>query len=229
MYARLVESSANTSDMVEYLYFKSSSDTNPATIRRVPVDNRDLLDYVENKVDTTVISKYDYDLDTLGRRTATIMTGTAFTGGSGEHHWDFGYNGRSELVGGNRRTGTDPGQGTDFSPNGVFDYTYDPIGNRTESNVGHASPAMSYTANNVNQYTATADPAESSAPFPLKRKSVMSPPLPDAETDSHAGCHDAETDSHAGLFVVPQGRDDNGPPFQRWEKGGLENIKDPVP
>ncbi|HSW45258.1 MAG TPA: hypothetical protein VLM89_06775, partial [Phycisphaerae bacterium] len=148
------------SELVEYARFKSSGDADLATIQRVPVGNRDLLDYVENKAGATTVSKYDYTLDTLGRRKAVVLEGTAF---SSNHHWDYGYNGRSELVGGNRRTGTDPGQGTDFSPNGVFDYTYDPIGNRTESNVDHASPAMSYTANNVNQYTATANPNESLA------------------------------------------------------------------
>ena len=41
---------------------------------------------------------------------------------------------------------------------GDFDYGYDPIGNRTESNVDGASPAMTYTTNAVNQYTATSDP-----------------------------------------------------------------------
>ena len=44
---------------------------------------------------------------------------------------------------------------------GDFDYVYDPIGNRTQSNVDGASPAMTYTTNAVNQYTATSDPAES--------------------------------------------------------------------
>lgn len=70
------------------------------------------------------------------------------------------YNTRSELTGGDRRVGTTLGSGTFMTP-GTYDYTYDPIGNRTNSNVDGASPDMTYTRNNVNQYTATADPSES--------------------------------------------------------------------
>jgi len=94
-------------------------------------------------------------------RPATSAACTAETldrNGSGDHHWDYGYNDRSELTGGNRRTGTDPGQGTNFSPNGDFDYLYDPIGNRSESNVDGASPAMTYTATSLTQYAPAATP-----------------------------------------------------------------------
>ncbi|NLE59960.1 MAG: hypothetical protein GX616_16530 [Planctomycetes bacterium] len=50
--------------------------------------------------------------------------------GSGDHHWDFGYNQRSELTGGERRTGSNPGQGTLLTSKGSFDYGHDLIGNR---------------------------------------------------------------------------------------------------
>ena len=116
--------------------------------------------YVENKAGATTLSKYEYALDTVGRRTSVLMTGEAFNDGTGNRHWEFLYNKRSELTNGDRRQGTTLGSGTFMTP-GDFDYAYDPIGNRTESNVDGASPAMSYTANNVNQYTATANPAKS--------------------------------------------------------------------
>ncbi len=122
-----------------------------------------MLDWVENRINgdpDTTVSKYDYALDTLGRRTAVIMTGSAFDD-YGNHHWDFVYNDRSELTDADRKTGTTVGSGTPFETKGVFDYLYDPIGNRTESNVDDADPAMTYTRNNVNQYTATSDPSES--------------------------------------------------------------------
>ena len=93
-----------------------------------------------------------------GQRMVWGQSAFSYYGGSGDHHWDFGYNGRSELTGGERRTGAVLGQGTLFAMKGDFDYGYDPIGNRTESNVDGASPAMTYTTNAVNQYTATFRP-----------------------------------------------------------------------
>lgn len=161
VYDRLTASSMNTADVVEYTRFRSSSDADLAIVHRAYEATRNMADYVENTVGTATVSKYDYTLDVLGRRTAVAMTGTAITLGSGEHHWDYGYNTRSELTGGNRRTGTTPDSGDDLSTKFDYDYAYDPIGNRTSSNVDNASPAMTYTSNDVNQYSATASPAES--------------------------------------------------------------------
>jgi len=84
--------------------------------------------------------------------------GSVFFGGSGDGHWDFRYNGRSELTGGMRKTGTSLGAGNLMDP-GDFDYIYDPIGNR-ESYRLDGGTATTYTTNNLNQYTATADPTE---------------------------------------------------------------------
>jgi RHS repeat-associated protein len=150
------------SDAVEYVRYKNSSNNDQITTHRAYESDRDLLDYVENinTPGSNTLSKYDYNLDTNGQRTAVLMTGEAFNDGTGNRHWDFVYNTRSELTGGDRRLGTTVQDGTFMTP-GNYDYTYDPIGNRTNSNVDGASPDMTYTRNNVNQYTATADPSES--------------------------------------------------------------------
>jgi len=151
------------SDAVQYVRYKDSNNANVVTTERYLESDRDMLDKVENRINgdpDTTVSKYDYVLDTIGRRTAVIMTGTAFDD-YGNHHWAFLYNDRSELTDADRKTGTEPGSGTPFETKGVFDYLYDSIGNRTESNVDDADPAMTYTRNNVNQYTGTSDPSES--------------------------------------------------------------------
>ena len=88
-----------------------------------------------------------------------------FQNDAGNHHWDFGYNGRNELTGGDRRTGTVAGEGTDFTRKGDFDYGYDPIGNRetgtTYADMDTTRYSTTYTTNTVNQYTVTSDPTES--------------------------------------------------------------------
>ena len=69
----------------------------------------------------------DYTLDTVGRRTAVVFEGTAFSGGpSGEHHWEFGYNGprSNELTNGNRREGLVANTGDNMSPNYQYEGPY---------------------------------------------------------------------------------------------------------
>ena len=150
-YTRLEESSANTSDMVEHVAFKSDTNDTLAGSQRLPVSSRDLLDYVENKVDTTTISKYDYYLDTLGRREAVVHTGSAFT----SHLLNYTYNDRSELTVADRREGTDPSSpGNPTAAPHDWDYVYDPIGNRDTFTLDGGT-ATTYADNSVNQYTAT--------------------------------------------------------------------------
>jgi len=143
-YSRLANS-----DAVEYTRFKNASDADVATAQRAYVGNRDLLDYVENVMNSsptpTTLSKYDYTLDTLGRRTAVAVTGDMPA--SGDHHWDFGYNTRNEVTTADRREGTTEQQG-DFLTPGDFDYTYDPIGNRHSTEVD--STTRYYCVDDVN-------------------------------------------------------------------------------
>lgn len=58
--------------------------------------NRNLVDYVQNDVSGTVISKYDYENDAAGRRTDVVTTGTAF---SADTFNKYGYNTRSVVIG----------------------------------------------------------------------------------------------------------------------------------
>ena len=82
------------------------------------------------------------------------------------HHWAFLYNDRSELTGANRETGTTVGSGTDFGTKGVFDYVYDPIGNRTSTVVDTTTRYYCVDADSsgysVNKYLTIDD--ESSCP-----------------------------------------------------------------
>ncbi len=98
---------------------------------------RDLVDYVENKHGETVISKYDYVNDVLGRRTDRTDSGTVF--GANPVPNDFDYDVRSQVMG--ATMGADQ-----------YGYAYDPIGNRTSYTKNQA--ATTYTANQLNQYTA---------------------------------------------------------------------------
>ena len=98
---------------------------------------RDLVDYVENKRGDTVISKYDYVNDALGRRTDRTDSGTAF--GQTPVANEFDYDIRSQVVG--ATMGADQ-----------YAYAYDPIGNRLTSTKNQAT--TTYTANPLNQYTA---------------------------------------------------------------------------
>jgi hypothetical protein len=112
---------------------------------------------VENKVGAVTISKYEYANDALGRREYVIQTGSAFGQAAFD---DWAYNDRSELTGSKRYLGTDPNDTSQPVIAEHFVLDYDPIGNRETYTVAYANPPTSYTTNALNQYTATAAPAE---------------------------------------------------------------------
>ena len=65
------------SDLVEKHEFKDASSALVTVTRQYETD-RDLIDWIKNEVNTdpvTLVSKYDYGLDTLGRRTSVVHTG----------------------------------------------------------------------------------------------------------------------------------------------------------
>ncbi|MBI4579239.1 MAG: hypothetical protein HY718_06025, partial [Planctomycetes bacterium] len=144
-----------------------------ATIQRAYEANRDLVNYVENKSGTTSVSKYDYTLDTLGRRILDTphgfagMNAHAFAASQGRIGLEntgtvwgalarcnvWTYNNRSELATSKRYFGTYPPS----NPNNDLIaerriYNYDNIGNRLDMTALFTSY---YCTNNVNQYTAT--------------------------------------------------------------------------
>ncbi|TWT45272.1 tRNA3(Ser)-specific nuclease WapA precursor [Phycisphaerae bacterium RAS1] len=121
--------------------------------------DRELIDSIENTWDPggtpSVISKYDYSNDGLGRRSAVVNTGIAF---SDDAYNRYGYNGRNELTAAERYEGTDPENWEEDDPvdGQHFTYTYDPIGSRTEATRGHDTPVEAlYDANSLNQYAQT--------------------------------------------------------------------------
>ncbi len=102
--------------------------------------NRDVLDIKENRVASTIISRYDYSVNAIGQRTALAQTGTAFTGPS-SIAWNYDSLGQVTQA--------------DHSSN-IADrsYQYDAIGNRKKSATSLTLPATdNHTANALNQYT----------------------------------------------------------------------------
>ncbi|MCK6486669.1 MAG: hypothetical protein L6R00_21375 [Phycisphaerae bacterium] len=106
------------------------------------------------------MSKYEYTNDALGRRSSVTVSGSAFNA-TGTTGFDlFTYNDRNELASAKRYTG-----GTLENPSNPvytrhFGYDYDPIGNRESYQIGQGT-VTTYTANELNQYSATANPSES--------------------------------------------------------------------
>ncbi len=110
------------------------------TVTRAYESQRDLIDYIENKVGATTVSKYDYTNDAIGRRGVREQSGTAFTAAD---TITYGYNTRSEVTSADATT----------DPNYLFTYAYDPIGNR-QTSTNDGNPTVTYTPNALNQYTA---------------------------------------------------------------------------
>ena len=154
----------NNSNLLYTTEFKSDAGTVVADSTRVYESNRDLLTSVDNweRIDAASrVSKYAYVNDALGRRTSCVRTGSAFTGGLGDHLDLWGYSPRNELTGSQRFLDTDPGDPNNppSNPRHGYDeaYVYDPIGNRLswtdgDPNDPNNPTANSYTANALNQY-----------------------------------------------------------------------------
>jgi RHS repeat-associated protein len=106
--------------------------------------NRNLLTSLENKVGTTVVSRFDYTLNAIGQRTQRAQSGTAFAQTSTDV---FGYNARGEVISATNATLSVRDES----------FAYDPIGNRFSFTTSLGT--TSYTSNALNQYT------QISAPF----------------------------------------------------------------
>jgi len=161
-----VNSLSSGPDNFTYAYLENSdllaSVTCPNTITSTNSyeAKRDLLTSVENKYNTSTVSKYAYSYDAIGRRQNVVNTGSAF-GLSNYTAW--AYNNRSELASARKYTGVNVG--VTSSPVTTYNYAfnYDNIGNRSTSTTYESGSAVTttYTSNNLNQYTATANPAQS--------------------------------------------------------------------
>ena len=154
-----VYSRVTNSELLAGHTFNTDASTVVGQVIRSYEANRDLITSIENKWGGSQVSKYSYINDNLGRRTSILRTGPAF---ATNPHFDLsGYNDRSELTGSTRYNAGDPTdpQPGDLEPASDHGFVYDNIGNRESYTPGTASPTT-YTANQLNQYTATATPAE---------------------------------------------------------------------
>ena len=129
---------------------------------------RSLITAVENRFGETVISRYDYANDELGRRISRADSGTAFAaqptfGDSGTVEMPaynaYSYNTRSEVTGATRRWGT-PGASGDLVLGQQYAYAFDAIGNRLTAAEGDTERVASYTPNALNQYIQRTVPDE---------------------------------------------------------------------
>jgi RHS repeat-associated protein len=102
-------------------------------VTRTYEDHRNLLTAVENKAGTSVISRFEYQNDALGRRTRRTDTLDSLSLTN-----DFAYNIRSELT-------------NAFMATNAFAYQYDLIGNRQTASAN--GEQKTYAANSLNQYT----------------------------------------------------------------------------
>jgi RHS repeat-associated protein len=129
---------------------------------------RSIITSVENRYGQTVISRYDYANDELGRRTSRADSGLAFAaqptyGDSATVEMPaynaYSYNTRSEVTGAARRWGTPDASG-DLVLGQQYAYAFDAIGNRLTAAEGDTDRTASYTANELNQYTQRTVPDE---------------------------------------------------------------------
>ena len=103
--------------------------------------NRDVLDYKQNKVGSTVISQYDYAVNAIGQRESVATSGSAFPA---TPSWAWGYDSLGQFARAN-------------SSVDAYDraYQYDAIGNRKKSANSLTLPTDdTYGTNNLNQYSA---------------------------------------------------------------------------
>jgi len=103
--------------------------------------NRDVLTLKENKIGETLVSAYDYTVNSRRKRTNVNQTGTAF---ASNRNIVWGYDGLGQVT-----SADSSDAGHDRA------YEYDGMGNRTKSADSLTLPGSNnYSANALNQYTA---------------------------------------------------------------------------
>jgi len=125
--------------------------------------NRDLLAGVQNywgSGTSHLIAQYAYVNNDLALRSSVVRTGDAF---DPDHHDDWVYNDRQELLSAYRWETTDPEENEDEQTFARRLYTYDAIGNRLDSTTG--TTALYYCMNKLNQYEHTDNATGCTSPF----------------------------------------------------------------
>ena len=94
----------------------------------------------------------------MGRRASVVNEGIAFA--VQPRHNSFGYNNRGEVTGSHRYEGGDPSSSVTNVIAEARLYAFGNIGNHLTYAEAGQTPVTSYTSNNLNQYTGTANPTE---------------------------------------------------------------------
>ncbi len=113
--------------------------------------SRDVLDVIETKFGVSTKAKFDYTVDTLGRRSDVAKTGEMFSryGATGvDTHWD--YNDRSEITGETMKEG---GTVNDLKGRSLG-FDFDLMGNRKTATIDGRT--LTYARNPLNQYDSVA-------------------------------------------------------------------------
>jgi RHS repeat-associated protein len=160
----------NNSGSFTYSYLQSSNllstiSSSAHTVTNTYEASRDILASKQNKVGTTVISQYDYTVNSIGQRTAVSTRGTAFPS---MPSWLWGYDSLGQVT---RADSSVPG--LDRA------YQFDMIGNRLKTADSLTLPSTNnYTANALNQYSQITNNSITSNPAYDADGNMTSGPLP---------------------------------------------------
>ena len=143
--------------------------------------NRDVLDTKENKVGSTVISNYDYTVNSIGQRTDVNTSGSAFPA---LPTWAWAYDSLGQVISADSSVTT-----SDRA------YQYDAIGNRKKSTDSLTLPSSdNYTTNALNQYSSLSinnQPSTINPSYDFDGNAIAYP-LPAAPTTNSTLIWDAE-------------------------------------
>ena len=150
---------------------------------RIYESDRNLIATVHNHYGNRTISRFDYTNDEIGRRIARVDSGEAFSETAFER---YSYNDRSEVIGSQRFYGSDIDDLSRPVTGRSFGYGYDSIGNRVSSfeDAGGERLTTTYTANELNQYTAIQNPGAVPLRGDAKRDAVVTVNGDRAERDN---------------------------------------------
>ncbi len=139
---------------------------------RIYEPDRNLIATVHNRYGDRTISRFDYTNDEIGRRIARVDSGEAFAETAFER---YAYNDRSEVIGSQRFYGSNISDLSRPVTGRSFGYGYDPIGNRVTSfeDAGGERLTTTYTANELNQYSAIQNPSAVPLRGDAKREAVV--------------------------------------------------------
>ena len=199
------------------------------TWERIYELDRDLIATVHNRYGNRTISRFDYTNDEIGRRIARVDSGEAFSETAFER---YSYNDRSEVIGSQRFYGSNISDLSRPVTGRTFGYGYDPIGNRVSSfeDVGGERLTTTYTANELNQYTAIQNGGSVPLRGDAKRDAVVTVNGDRAERDSgvadfapwsHSLPSDDATAHYQNADVLAVAQNATGEDIEQRESGSV--------